>query len=273
MNGRTIRVGDVSLYCREYGSRGLPIVCIPGMSLDGSIWEEVAEYLGRNHRVVAAELRGSGRSDVPPGPYSVPMLAGDYYGLLSDLGWERAVFVGHSMGGYVALQMALESPDLVAGIALVGSAAFGDLKRLGASERARVSQLRTRGKLEEIVHDNLTTNVGSRAWFERRDALAQFAAHRVAHPPRGRGVMAQRAAAEAFDVGDRLWELGCPTLVIHGSEDELIPPQRGRDLASSVEGARFELLDDVGHLPPLEVPERLGALLANFAAGLEQGDR
>ena len=263
--GRRILVGDVSLYFQEYGTDGTTIVCLPGLSLDGSIWDEVAAGLAPRYRVVVLDLRGSGRSDVPMGPYSVPMLSGDLYGLLTALEIERAVFVGHSMGGYVALQMALETPEMVAGLALVGSASFGDLKRLGSSERARVSQMRTRGKLEEIVHDNLAANVGSRAWIERRDALERFAAHRIAHPPRGRGVMAQRAAAEAFDVSDRLWELSCPLLVVHGSEDELIPPQRGAELAAAVDGARCELLDDVGHLPPLEVPERLGQLLEEFA--------
>jgi pimeloyl-ACP methyl ester carboxylesterase len=80
--------------------------------------------------------------------------------------------------------------------------------------------------------------------------------------------MGQRAAADAFDARERLWEIQCPSCVIHGTDDRLIPVERGRELAQGIEGARLVELDGVGHLPQLEAPAELAAEIGR-AAGIE----
>jgi 3-oxoadipate enol-lactonase len=261
-----VRVGEIDVFCEIRGS-GPPVVLVPGLSLDGRVWEPIAAALEDRFTCLMPDPRGSGRSDAPRGPYSVPQLAGDLFGLLMVLGVEEAAVVGHSLGGYQALQLALDSPELVRSLVLVSTAATGRRGLLGMSEEALRALTRIGGPAEEIVRDNVTAAVG-RAFLERHpDAVERFVAARLEHPPRGRGVQAQRAAADDFDARSRLWEIRCPCTVIHGRDDRLIPVERGRELAEGIEGARLVELADVGHLPQLEAPAELAAAIVDAVGG------
>jgi 3-oxoadipate enol-lactonase len=259
-----VRVGDIDLHYELRGS-GPAILLIPGLSLDSRVWEPVAAALLRDQSCVMPDNRGAGLSDVPRGPYTISQLAGDLYGLLMILGIDRACVVGHSMGGYVALQLALDSPELVRSLVLVSTSPTGRRDLLGMSPEAARALVRTSGTVEQIVRDNALASV-SRSFAERQPvAFERFVAARIERPPRGRGVMAQRAAADGFDARDRLWEVRCPCTVVHGTDDRMIPRERGDELAAGIEGARSVELDGVGHLPQLEAPAELAAEIGRVA--------
>lgn len=259
-----VAVGDIQMHYELRGS-GPPVVLIPGLSLDSRVWEPVVQRLEGSLSCIAPDNRGAGLSEVPRGPYNMTQLAGDLYGLLMILGVDTAFVVGHSMGGYAALQLALDSPELVRGLVLVSTSPTGRQDLLGMSEEAKRALARTRGPIEEIARDNVHASVGERFLESHPDLVEAFVAQRVARPPRGRGVQAQRAAADAFDARDRLWEVQCPCTVIHGTGDRLIPIERGRELAAGIEDARLVELDEIGHLPQLEAPGELAAEIARVA--------
>jgi pimeloyl-ACP methyl ester carboxylesterase len=249
----------------ELRGSGPPVVLVPGLSLDSRVWEPVVERLEGELSCLTPDNRGAGLSDVPRGPYDVTQMAGDLYGLLMILGIESAVVVGHSMGGYVALQLALDSPELVRGLVLVSTSSTGRQDLLGMSDEAKRALARTRGPIEEIARDNVHASVGKLFLEAHPERVEEFVAQRAARPPRGRGVQGQRAAADRFDARDRLWEVRCPCSVIHGTGDRLIPPERGRELAAGIEGARLVELPEVGHLPQLEAPDELSAEIGRVA--------
>ncbi len=259
------RIAGVEIYHREKG-QGAPVLFVPGLGLDGGIFEETAALLPEGYRAVFIDQRGSGRSDAPRSPYSIEIMAEDLRGVMLDLDIEKAVIVGHSMGGYVALQAALENPELVLGLVLVGTSAVGVPAHLGTLPSARAVLGRTRGTLEQLVRANIDVGLGSRI---KRDPerVDRFVAARLEAPHRGRGVEGQRGATLTFDVRDRLWEIGCPAVVIHGLEDPIIPAQRGRELAEGIEAAALEELEGVGHFPPLEAPETIGAAVRKIWRG------
>ena len=263
----TVDVGDIRLHYDLLGD-GPNVVLVPGLSLDSQIWEPIAEPLSRTLTCVLPDNRGAGLSDVPRGPYSVTQMAADLYGLLMIIGVESTLVVGHSMGGYVTLQLALDSPELVSGLVLVSTSATGRRDLLDMSEEAERALARTRGPIEEIARGNVHASVARGFLDSHPERVEAFLAARVARPPRGRGVMGQRAAADAFDARERLWEIRCPSCVIHGTDDRLIPVERGRELAQGIEGARLVELDGVGHLPQLEAPAELAAEIGR-AAGIE----
>ena len=259
-----VEVGDIRIHYDLRGS-GPHVVLIPGLSLDSQIWEPIAARLEPELTCLMPDNRGAGLSDVPRGPYTVTELAGDLYGLLMILGIESAVVVGHSMGGYVAQQLALDSPELVKALVLVSTSSTGRQDLLGMSKEAARALSRTRGPIEEIARDNVHASVSRSFVAERPELVEDFVAARIARPPRGRGVQGQRAAADAHDVRDRLWELQCPCTVIHGTDDRLIPIERGRELASGIEDARMIELQGVGHLPQLEAPDELAGEISRAA--------
>jgi 3-oxoadipate enol-lactonase len=262
----TVTIGDIDIHYEFRGS-GPAVLLIAGHSLDSRVWEPVAAALEQRATCVMPDSRGAGLSDVPRGPYSVNQMAGDLYGLLMTLGIDRAFVVGHSMGGYLALQLALDSPELVRGLTLVSTAAVGRRDALGMAPEARAALAHTRGSIEQIVGDNVRVSVSPGFLEQHPDRVERFIATRVERPPRGRGVIGQRAAADGFDVRDRLWEIGCPCTVIHGTDDRLISIERGRELAAAIEGAQLIELEGVGHLPQLEAPAELADAIGR-AAGL-----
>jgi 3-oxoadipate enol-lactonase len=249
----------------ELRGEGAALVFVPGLGLDLGAWDEVAGALADRHACLLVDNRGSGRSPAPPGPYSVEEMAADVRDVLTAMGIDRATAVGHSLGGFVALQLALEHPDVVDGLILVSTASCGDLGRLGAAPDALPPLARTRGPLEEVVRDNLA-DAAAEGFAARQPArFEEFVAARLAGPPRGRGVAGQRAAVLAFDVRDRLREIHCPTIVVHGRADRLVPPSFGHELALGIAGSRFLELDGVGHLPMLEAPEELARIIGGLA--------
>ncbi len=124
MAGLKHRIGDVSLWAEEYGT-GEPILCISGLGYSNWCWRETAEALGRHHRVITFDNRGTGRSDVPNVGYSIEQFAVDAAGLLQTVGAVPAHVIGHSMGGYIALSLAVRHPSFVRSLILIGTSSGG----------------------------------------------------------------------------------------------------------------------------------------------------
>jgi len=167
------------------------------------------------------------------------------------------------MGGFAAIELALRNARLVGGLLLVSTAAAGRRERLGQGEEVSAALDRRVGTPAEIVRGNLSVSLGAAFLDEHPDDLERFVAGRLLHPPRGRGVAGQRAAAEAFDATARLGRISAPTAVVHGDADRVIAPSCGASLAAGIPGAAFHLLPAVGHMSFWEAPEALAALALN----------
>jgi 3-oxoadipate enol-lactonase len=256
-------MGGMEIHHERRGE-GPPLLLIPGLGLDLGAWDAVADAVADRFSCILVDNRGAGRSPAPPGPYTVRELAADVRDLLAALGIDRVVPVGHSLGGFVALQLALDHPDAVAGLILISTAACGDLRRPGAHPEALAPLARTRGPVRDVVRDNLADAVAEGFPARHQALFEEFVAARLARPPRGRGVAGQRAAVAAFDARDRLREVRCPTVVVHGLADRLVPPAVGRALARGIDGARLVELEGVGHLPLLEAPGELARIIGGF---------
>jgi pimeloyl-ACP methyl ester carboxylesterase len=244
----------------ELRGSGPPLLLIPGLALDLGAWDEVAEALADRFTCILLDNRGAGRSPAPPGPYTVEQMTGDVEGLLDALDLDHAIVAGHSLGGFVALQLALDRPERVSGLALVSTAARGDL----GADGARPPLARTGGPLAEVVRGNLADAAAKGFPARHPERFRRFVSARLACPPRGRGVAGQRAAVAGFDARGRLGEVRCPTAVVHGLSDRLVPAAFGRELAAGIPGARFVGLEGVGHLPMLEAPSELARVVSGL---------
>ena len=142
-----IHSGDLDMYCELHGS-GDPVVLIGGLASDISQWAWLTDFCAQTHQVLAFDNRGAGRTDKPDAPYTIPMMANDTDGLMDAVGMNRATVVGISMGGKIALDLALEHPDRVARLVLVSARASARLD--GSMSRAEMlgmlSSLVFRGK-------------------------------------------------------------------------------------------------------------------------------
>jgi pimeloyl-ACP methyl ester carboxylesterase len=254
-----VQSDHVSIYYEAHG-KGPAFLLVPGIPAISSDWFPFADRLSERFRVVVYDNRGSGRSDAPPGPYSTPQLAGDALSVLDALGIERAHVFGASLGGMIAQELAIGYPERV------------DRLVLGCTHAGTRDAVRPRREV------SLAFAFETDDWAERMRALAPFAfapgidlqlLARFIDKKSGdvepdHGYRGQIAAVLAHDALDRLSSIERPTLVITGSQDQIIPAENSETLCGSIPRARLEVIEDAGHLFFIEQPERALTVLETF---------
>ncbi|WP_299653472.1 3-oxoadipate enol-lactonase [uncultured Jannaschia sp.] len=237
-----------------------PIVFANSLGTDLRIWDDVRRKLDPSVPTLAMDKRGHGLSQT--GPIDIATLASDLADLMDHLGLEAALICGVSVGGMIAQALAAIRPDLVAGLMLCNTGA-----RIGSEETwaPRITAVRADGI--EAIADAVVARWFSPSWA-------------AAHPVERAGwrQMLARTPAEGYartceaicvaDLSRTTSMLHVPTLCVAGSADEATPPAVVEGLARMIAGSRFVCLTDVGHLPCIEAPGHLTALLTEFHGSL-----
>lgn len=237
------------------GAAAPPLVLIHGAGGTHRHWgEEIRALPGR--RVVALDLPGHGRSP-GPAPGSIGGHARSVLAALDGLGLASAALAGSSMGGAIAMTLALEAPARVAGLVLVSTGARLRVSPALLQATADPAAFaRAADGLAEWLFGPLAPSSLRRELV--RNLLAQ--APGVAH--------GDFTACNAFDVMSRLGEIRSPTLVVCGAEDRLTPPRYAAFLHEGIPGARLEVVPGAGHLVPLEAPAEVARVIEAFLASL-----
>ena len=245
---------------------GEPLLLIQGMSGTHMSWgDPFLEALEGSFDVVAYDHRGIGFSPPASTPFTIAELADDAAALMDRLGWDSAHVMGISMGGMVAQELALRHPQRIRTLTLgctycggPGSSLAGPdvVQELGAAQMS--------GDRESAIQAGyrLNTSEAFRADPANYDAFRDMA---LAAPAKIATIMLQMQAIAGHDTQSRLGQIELPTLVIHGTEDRMIPSANGELIASLIPGARLELLDGVGHVFWWEQPERSAELVREHA--------
>jgi 3-oxoadipate enol-lactonase len=263
-----IGAGEIELSYDRAGS-GPPLLLIMGMSGTFDHWD--ADFLAGLRSafdVIVYDHRGVGSSSRlnGPGSLSIAQLAEDAAALLSALEVDSAHVLGISMGGMVAQELVLVHPARIRTLALGCTYCGGAGSTLASEETMRkLAEAMASGDRERAIRAAWEVNV-SPDFAANDDAYARFL-----QIGRRRGVaveviMEQMRAITEHDTSARLPELGMPTLVLHGTLDQLLPVQNGRLIAELIPDARLEIFDGVGHLFFWEQPARSAELLRAHAA-------
>ena len=247
-------VGDEQIYFVQSGERGTPIVFVHGAGGSHLILGNQVRALGAITRTIALDLPGHNKSGTR-GRDTIEDYRDVVAAFLAALGCERAVIVGHSMGGAIALTFALSHPEHVAGIGLVGTGA-----------RLRVLP----AILDGILHDfeNTARKITEYSFAPRADTELMKNSEiqlRLCDPKVTHG---DYSACNNFDVMDRLAEIRMPAVIICGKQDRLTPPKYSEFLASKNPLARVVLINGAGHNVMMEKPEEVNRALAEFARGI-----
>ena len=256
------RPDGVTLYYEVHGRSSAggrtPLLLVEGLGGDIPGWRRNLPVLSAARPVIAFDLRGNGRSTMRDEPVTMATFVDDAVALLDSLGVPRADVYGQSFGGMVAQEMALSHPDRVRSLVLAATHAgpAHEARQAGPSKvpkgrpyLALFSEAFAREHPDHVAEDIL---VGS------QQPQAPFAGRR------------QWAAMQGFDSFDRLPSLDVPALVLHGTEDRLVPVENARVLAERIPRAELVLLEGAGHVYHSEQPDRADAAVLRF---LERVDR
>jgi 3-oxoadipate enol-lactonase len=232
----------VLLYYEVEGS-GETVVCVGEMGFGAWQWGWQHAALSCPYEVLAYDHRGTGRSDTPPGPYSVEMIAADLDSILADYGVRGVHLIGAGLGGMVALQYAREY-GRARTLVLIGTSVGGSHSRLPAAPRKR---------LFAPSDDPAALRISTAALFshafvaEHSDVIERITEWRATDDADRKGWDAQNAAFGGFDASDWLYEITIPTLVLHGEDDEIAPVENGRTLVENLPKADLETYEKSDH--------------------------
>lgn len=256
----------------ELGS-GPVVVFVHGLAGSWQNWLENLPEVARDRRVIALDLPGFGESAMPEQRISMAGYAAIVAELLDELGVSTATVVGNSMGGLVSLELALAAPELVERLVLVSPAGISAEGLLG--DRAMVALRRA----ERVITGyngfwaSRADRVSRRAGL-RRQLLRASAAHPDRLPPplvseqlkvSGRpGFLDAVEAIIRTSIRERLPQIACPTLIVWGTEDRLVPVKDAERFARGIPDARVLRYPDTGHVAMLERPARFNADLRAF---------
>jgi len=251
----------VRMHYVEQGRRDGPVlVLLHGYTDSYHSFDRDYPLLPSRYHVYALDLRGHGDSSRPTCCYSQSNLAADVVAFLDSQGVSRAVLVGHSMGSFIAQQVALESPQRVQGLVLVGSAPTGDnavIRELKASvdtlqdpiDPAFVRDFQASTFYRPIPPAFLDTAVSESLKVPARVWKAALA-----------GLVAENHAAQ-------LWRIQAPVLVVGGDRDGIFSVAEQRALVNALPNARLALYADTGHAPHVELPQRFVNDVVAFLQG------
>ena len=252
----------------ERRGQGPSLLLIQGMGANGTHWgEPFVTELERDFELLLYDHRGIGRSAPLQGSAAITVagLAGDALALLDALGITQAHVLGISMGGMIAQELALAAPERILSL-ILGATSCG-----GTQSRATPPEVVQRLTTVALSRDReLMLRTGFELVVSRHHAadpahFSAFVAAAKQFPATLPVLLAQKGAADAHDAYSRLRAVQVPTLVIHGTADELLGAINGDLVASLIPGARLELLEGVGHLFFWEQPQRSAELVRGFA--------
>ncbi len=252
------------IYWDESGI-GEPLLLIMGLGYPSRAWYRTRPVLEKRYRTIAFDNRGVGRSEMPAGPYPIPLMASDAAAVLDAAGVESSHVFGISMGGMIAQEFALRYPQRVRSL-ILGCTAPGGPRAVRA-EPAATQMLMARGNMtreeaaraaqpfiyhpgtpQHLIEEDLEVR---RPWFPHPDAYT-----------------AQLQGILAWEGYSRISQISAPTLVIHGESDRLVPAGNGKLIAETICGAKLVMLSNASHIFTTDQPKAAHEAVLNFLGSL-----
>lgn len=284
MRSASVQVGRLRLNHTYGGNGSPPVVLIHGLGSSGYIeWRFNLAALSRRNSTYAPDLPGFGQSDKPRARYGVPLFTRAVQGYMAALGLENAVVVGASLGGRIALQLALDEPQLVRKLVLVNSLGLGrpqlqPIYPLLTLPQVGETMLRMIREALHRAHPALIRRVAARyigmsGDLERTLNDAYLADLREMYAAKGypaaylatvRSLVTKEALQGAHDLSPMLERIHAPLLIVWGDQDPLFPLEHAHRAHAMVPGSRLAVIEGAGHTPQAERPDEFNRALASF---------
>lgn len=268
--GKRANNGDIEIAYWVFGE-GAPLVMITGLVTPATSWGPLPKILSdQGYKVLAIDNRDIGRSSrCDDLEYEVADMAKDVVGVLDVEGIERAYVLGISLGGMIAQELALDFPERVEKLMLLGTDAGFPVRIV--DEAFWMSFLFLPASDAETYLRALVEMITAPGFAESNPEMVDLIVKSRIEAFADAGQLnRQILASTSFSSGDRLHDLRVPTLIVHGDQDRMVPTANGPLLAELIPDSELVILEGVGHLSPLEAPVEVFGLIARFFPVKEQ---
>jgi 3-oxoadipate enol-lactonase len=254
----------------EYSIRGprtgIPVVLIHGFPFDQKMWDPQAEALRKEYYTVTYDVRGHGKSDTGDGQYTVELFVDDLIALLDHLKIPRAVLVGLSMGGYIALRAIERHPDRVRALVLCDTRSEADNNEGKIRRAAQANIVKSEGLAGFI--EPFIQGVFHKGTFAAHPDLVTMIRSTIERTSTRTIAGTLIALAGRTDTTASLYSIKVPTLILVGKNDTLTPVSASSAMKEKISGAKLQIIPHAGHLSNLENPAEFNEHLLNFLGAL-----
>lgn len=254
-------------YNTEGDRTGMPIILIHGFPFSKKMWKAQIDLLKTNYYVVSYDVRGHGLSDIGSGQYAIEYFVDDLFGLLDYLKLSRAVVVGFSMGGYIALRAIERNPERFQGLVLCGTRSEADnneskIKRVTQAKTVKIYGIR---KFADLFLQSVLCEKTYQKNYEIVKLLREII--EISPPTAIAGTLI--ALAARTDTTDVLKNIKVPTLIMVGEHDILTPPSDCMKMKDKIPNAQLQVIPDAAHMCSLENQEEFNRHLLNYLDSLK----
>ncbi len=242
--------------------KAIPVVFIHGFPFNHEMWKPQLEALKDSYRTIAYDVRGHGKSEVGDGRYTIEFFVNDLIELLNYRKVEKAVFVGLSMGGYIALRLVERHPERCKGLVLCDTRSEPDTSEAKIKRSASVMAVKRDGV--SVFAENFVKSVFAAETFEKKPEIVQSIRSIIEqNSPLGiAGTLL--ALAARTDTTPSLVSISVPTLILVGEHDALTPVSAAQALKQRIRGSELHVIPHAAHLSNLENPDVFNAKLLEF---------
>ena len=243
------------LFYKKVG-KGLPVMLLHGFPFDHTLWDQVVSLLSQNITIIMPDLQGFGKSALVNDNLSLRDLAEDVIALMNTLSIDEAVIFGHSMGGYVALEIARQKPEKLLGLGLIASHIFGD------SQEKREARINTVALIKQNGVENALRGMPAKLSDDRESQVYGKKAIREVSDKTAITLMIAMAHRQA---AEDIWKgTDCPKCIIAGRDDQFVTVKMSEQMAAASSEIYYSIIPNAGHMPMLEQPKLTAAAMSEF---------
>jgi pimeloyl-ACP methyl ester carboxylesterase len=256
-------VNGVDLYYEVHG-KGIPLMLVAGLTSDSQSWQPIVKELSRHYRVITLDNRGVGRTKPQDIETSIQYIADDCIALIRHIGLSSVNLLGHSMGGFVALDCAIRYPEYVSKLILAGTSAFNS-ERNNALFLDWLSYMES-GMNSELWFRNIFYWIFSKRFFEDKEALNNAVRFAIEYPyPQTKIALKNQVnAIKEFNCLEDLPGITSKTMITCGKEDLLFPPEESIKVLHVIPGVIFSFVEHAAHSIHMEKPREFINIVQNF---------
>ena len=250
-----VTANTLNMYYEIHGEGPETLLLLAGLTRDSRIWQWILPELSKHFRVVCVDNRCAGQSDKPDEAFTIADMAEDVYQFLQAVGIKKAHVLGHSMGGFIAQQLALMYPEVIDGLMLASTAKALDDPSAQVYLKERIDFIRSgkEVKPEDAVHLFRWLYAGCFCEDDHKMMALQAWEAGNPHPQPREATLRQAEACLHFNVSTQVEQIKHKLLFLHGEEDRLFPIAQTHALAARLH-AQCMVFQHVGHMLPIECP-------------------